>query len=237
MSNHLLSELAYTQLTEDWKKVLGEIFLRPEFAELSSFLEAEYSAGKMVFPDRKNLFRAFSLVRFEDVKVVLLGQDPYHGEGQANGLAFAVNDGLKTPPSLKNIFKELNADLNAYLGSKTSLEGWAQQGVLLLNTVLTVRAHEAFSHRGQGWEKFTEAVIKAMNNHPNPLVFILWGGPAQQKESLVTDKRHLILKAAHPSPLSAHRGFLGCRHFSTANSFLARTGREICWQKIDRSSE
>ena len=234
MTTHLLSELAGIQLTEDWKTVLGEVFCSPEMTHLSGFLENEYGRGEVVFPKPENIFRAFSLVPYKDVKVVILGQDPYHGEGQANGLAFAVNEGVRAPPSLKNIFKELNADLCSNIRPVTTLEGFAQQGVLLINTVLTVRANAAFSHRGRGWESFTENVISALNDHPVPLVFMLWGGPAQQKESLIRDKRHLVLKAAHPSPLSAHRGFLGCRHFSLANQFLAQTGREIRWQNIDR---
>lgn len=234
MSAHLLSELSDNQLAEDWKTVLGKVFQYPEIHKLSDFLEQEYRRGQSVFPDRENIFRAFSLVKYEDVKVVILGQDPYHGAGQANGLSFAVNAGVKPPPSLKNIFKELAADVCDNIRPATTLEGWARQGVLLLNTVLTVRANEAFSHRSRGWEIFSESVIRALNDHSEPIVFMLWGSPAQQKESLITEKRHLVLKAAHPSPLSAHRGFLGCRHFSLANRFLAQTGREIRWQNIDR---
>jgi uracil-DNA glycosylase len=234
MSQHLLANLCEKNLAEGWKKVLGKVFDFQEMFSLSAFLEQEYAAGRAVFPQQENIFRAFSLVDFADVKVVIVGQDPYHGAGQANGLAFAVNAGVKPPPSLRNILKELVSDVDNSCSQGTTLEGWAQQGVLLLNTVLTVRADEAFSHRGRGWEAFTENVIRALNNHPQPLVFILWGSPAQQKQSLITDTRHLVLKAAHPSPLSAHRGFFGCRHFSLANNFLNQTGRQIHWQNIDR---
>lgn len=234
MSNLTLDScVSANAVPSGWQRKLAHAFAASSLQNLKIFLHREADAGVVIYPDAAHVLRALRLVDYPDVKVVILGQDPYHGDGQANGLAFAVNPGVKPPPSLKNIFKEISADLGVHPPSGTSLEGWAKQGVLLLNSVLSVSAHEAFSHRGKGWEPFTESIVRALNEHPQPLVFMLWGAPAQQKEKLITNSRHLILKAAHPSPLSAHRGFLGCRHFSQANAFLAHSGRFIDWIQTD----
>jgi uracil-DNA glycosylase len=212
-----------------WKTAIGKAFESDAMRRLRLFLDSEKHAGAQVFPACEDVFRALQLVDLDDVRVVILGQDPYHGDGQANGLAFAVRSGIPIPPSLRNIFKEIASDFASPAPSGTTLEGWARQGVLLLNTVLTVRAHEAFSHRGKGWEELTDEVIRSLNARSRPIVFMLWGSPSQKKELLITNKQHLVLKAAHPSPLSAHRGFFGCRHFSMANSFLRSSGLEIDW--------
>ncbi|MEN9827068.1 MAG: hypothetical protein RI953_2813 [Pseudomonadota bacterium] len=217
------------QLGTGWKTAIGKTFESDAMRRLRFFLDSEKRAGAQVFPDCEDIFRSLQLVDLDDVRVVILGQDPYHGDGQANGLAFAVRSGIPIPPSLRNIFKELSSDFASTAPSGTTLEGWARQGVLLLNTVLTVRAHEAFSHRGKGWEELTDEVIRSLNARSRPIVFMLWGSPSQKKELLITNKHHLVLKAAHPSPLSAHRGFFGCRHFSKANSFLRSSGLEIDW--------
>ncbi|MBM3381969.1 MAG: uracil-DNA glycosylase [Betaproteobacteria bacterium] len=220
-------------LHPSWQPLLAAEFSEPYIEQLCEFLSNELVSGKTVFPPQDVLFRALQLISFLDVRVVVLGQDPYHGAGQANGLAFAVQSGLKIPPSLRNIFKEISSDLGCPLPQDSSLLGWARQGVLLLNTVLSVREDEAFSHRNRGWERFTEKVISVLNLHPQPLVFMLWGAPAQEKAALVDDSRHLVLRAPHPSPLSAHRGFLGCGHFSKANEFLKSAGRgQIDWQSV-----
>jgi len=217
-----------------WRSLLKEELSREYMLNLQTFLAEETARGATVFPDRENIFRAFAVTDYSKVRVVVLGQDPYHDVGQANGLSFAVKNGLKIPPSLRNIFKEIKNDLGCALPAASSLEGWAEQGVLLLNTVLTVRAHEAFSHRGRGWETFTEQVLKALNDRSDPVVFMLWGAPAQDKAKLITHPHHLILRAPHPSPLSAHRGFFGCRHFSLANEFLEKCGRgSINWLATD----
>lgn len=229
MNKDLLTHFV-SELPPGWYHLLESQIQSHHFASLCRFLSAEIELGAQVFPDSNHFLRAFKLTDYSQVKVVVVGQDPYHDVGQANGLAFAVDAGQKVPPSLRNIFKELASDLGAYAPQNTTLEGWAQQGVLLINSVLSVRAHEPFSHRGRGWEQFTERAISSLNDHPKPLVFLLWGAPAQEKARLITDARHLVLKAPHPSPLSAHRGFFGCRHFSTANSFLDKNGREpINW--------
>ena len=229
LSIHMLSEA----LGSTWQAPLGSEVSQPYMMKLLDFLVEEQNAGQVVYPSQNDIFRAFQQTPFPEVRVVVLGQDPYHGIGQANGLAFAVHPGLKTPPSLRNIFKELSTDLGCASPQETSLLGWARQGVLLVNTVLTVRAHQAFSHRGRGWEQFTEKVILTLNQHPLPLVFMLWGAPSQHKASLISDPRHLILQAPHPSPLSAHRGFFGCGHFSKANQFLMRVGRgTVDWQSV-----
>lgn len=221
-------------LPPGWRSRLQQELAQPYMKSLQNFIDDEWRRGERIFPESERFFRAFQLTEFEAVKVVVLGQDPYHDLGQANGLAFAVDKGMKTPPSLRNIFREISDDLDGVPPQSTTLEGWAQQGVLLLNTVLSVRAHQAFSHRGKGWEQFTERVIEHLNNHPQPLVFLLWGAPAQEKEKLLTNKQHLILKSPHPSPLSAYRGYFGCRHFSKANSFLEARGRgAIDWLAAD----
>jgi uracil-DNA glycosylase len=216
------------KLHESWKAALGAEFASPYMAELKSFLLAEREAGKRIFPAGSEWFRALDLTPLDKVRVVILGQDPYHGLGQAHGLCFSVRRGVPPPPSLVNIYKELKTDLGIERPRHGFLEHWAQQGVLLLNSVLTVEMSLAASHRGRGWERFTDAVIKAVNEKPEPVVFILWGSYAQKKAAFVDsiDKggHHLVLKAVHPSPLSAHNGFFGCRHFSKANAFLEERG-------------
>jgi uracil-DNA glycosylase len=191
---------------------------------LRRFLVAEKAAGKTIFPQSTDWFRALDLTPLPKVRVVILGQDPYHGPDQAHGLCFSVRPGVRPPPSLVNIFKELEADLGISRPRHGFLEYWAQQGVLLLNSVLTVEMGQAASHQRKGWEEFTDAVVRAVNDRPDPIIFLLWGAYAQKKASFVDTSRHLVLKAAHPSPLSAHNGFLGCRHFSKANSFLQSRG-------------
>jgi uracil-DNA glycosylase len=209
-------------LPPQWRALLASEAAAPYFKKLSQFLNSEYRKGAVVYPERKNILRAIQSLDYDDVKVVILGQDPYHGKGQAIGLSFAVPNSLaQKPPSLINIFKEIEADLNTkVLREKSDLTGWVQQGVLLLNTVLTVKANAAFSHRDQGWEIFTDKIISALNERKQPVIFLLWGSPAQKKSHLITNKKHFILTAPHPSPLSAHRGFMGCKHFSKANSIL-----------------
>lgn len=207
------------KIADDWYELLHEEFDKPYFAELMAFVRDEYSRAR-VFPQGANIFRAFDLCPVDQVRVVILGQDPYHGEGQANGLCFSVSEGVRFPPSLVNIFKEVAAE--GYMQSPDSgdLERWARQGVLLLNSVLTVRAHEAASHARRGWERFTDAVIAAINERRGGVVYMLWGSYAQRKAVIVDGGRNLILKAVHPSPLSAYRGFLGCGHFRAANDYL-----------------
>lgn len=229
---HYSTETFFGTLPSGWRKHIGDEFSKTYMQKLVSFLNAETSQGKTIFPEAKKTLRAFQFTDFDDVRVVILGQDPYHGVGQANGLAFAVNEGVKVPPSLRNILKEVSADLQSGTELKSHLEGWAQQGVLLLNTVLTVRAHEAFSHRKQGWERFTDSVISALREHPEPIVFLLWGAPAQQKAALLNGSKHAVFQAPHPSPLSAHRGFLGCGHFEQANAYLSSCNRgTIDWSR------
>ncbi len=217
--------------------------LQPEFdsdymKDLKAFLTAEKASGKHIFPRGDEWFRALDLTPPDAVRTVILGQDPYHGPGQAHGLCFSVKPGVRTPPSLINIYKELDADLGIPPARHGYLEHWAQQGVLLLNSVLTVRMGEAASHQGRGWERFTDAVIRVIAARPQPVVFLLWGSYAQKKAAFVDDVsrggRHLVLKAAHPSPLSAHNGFLGCRHFSKANAFLENQGQlPVDWKLPD----
>ncbi len=213
------------KLDESWRTPLLAEFQSPYMGQLKAFLEGEKAAGKRIFPKGGEYFRALDLTPLDKVKVVILGQDPYHGEGQAHGLCFSVRPGVRTPPSLVNIYKEMRADLGIEPARHGFLEHWAQQGVLLLNSVLTVEMARAASHQGQGWEKFTDAVIRLVNTKQEPCVFLLWGAYAQRKAGFVDASRHLVLKAAHPSPLSAHNGFLGCRHFSKANAFLEEKGR------------
>ena len=220
-------------ITNDWKNVLGAEFGKPYYKELYDKLRDEYSHTK-VFPDAKDMFNAFELTPYSKVKVVILGQDPYHNDGQAHGLCFSVKPGTDIPPSLKNIYKELETELGCRIPNNGYLTAWAQQGVLLLNTVLTVRAHQAFSHRGIGWEQFTDAVIESLNKADRPMVFMLWGRPAEQKMKMLDNPRHLILTAAHPSPLSASRGFFGCGHFTKCNEYLKANGLSpIDWQIPD----
>lgn len=216
------------RLEPAWRAVLGDEFASPYMADLRGFLVAERAAGKAIFPHARDWFRALDLTPPEAVRVVILGQDPYHGAGQAHGLCFSVPPGVQPPPSLRNIYRELRDDLGIDPPRHGFLESWARQGVLLLNSVLTVESARAASHRDRGWERFTDAVIAQVASKPQPVVFMLWGSYAQKKAAFVRDVsaggQHLVLKAAHPSPLSAHNGFLGCRHFSKANAFLAAHG-------------
>ena len=212
-----------------WLEPLKKEFEKPYFHELAEFVRKEYTKGK-VYPPPKEIFRAFDLCAFEDVKVVILGQDPYHGPKQANGMAFAVHEGLKNPPSLQNIFKELEGDLGRPARAGSNLEHWAKQGVLMLNATLTVRASQAGSHQKKGWEDFTDAVIQTVSEGKNHLVFILWGRYAQAKEALIDNEKHYIIKSPHPSPFSAHSGFFGSKPFSKANVYLEEHGLEtIDW--------
>lgn len=217
------------RIAEDWKEILFEEFSKPYFEELVSFVKHEYASGE-IFPAGRNIFRAFDKCPFDKLKVVIIGQDPYHGEGQANGLCFSVNEGTPFPPSLKNIFKEVSDDIGTPIPTSGELDRWAEQGVLLLNSVLTVRAHNAASHAGRGWERFTDAVVKAIAERKQGVVYMLWGSYAQRKGSIADSRQNLILHAVHPSPLSAYRGFFGCRHFSQANRYLVSIGKEpIVW--------
>ena len=211
-------------LPESWKAPLLPELEADYMARLEAFLLGEKAAGKQIFPDSEEWCRALELTPLEKVRVVILGQDPYHGPGQAHGLCFSVQPGVRPPPSLVNIYKELQTDLGISRPHHGFLEHWATQGVLLLNSVLTVEMTKAASHRGKGWEKFTDAVIRLVNAKADPVVFMLWGNYAQKKADFVDSGRHLVLKAAHPSPLSAHSGFLGCRHFSQCNAFLEGKG-------------
>lgn len=220
-----------SMLTNDWSLALKDEFNKPYYRDLYRFVKEEYST-KVVYPPADDIFNALHLTPLKDVKVLILGQDPYHNEHQAHGLSFSVlPDQKDIPPSLQNIYKELQEDLGCYIPNNGYLKKWADQGVLMLNTVLTVRAHEANSHQGRGWEKFTDAIIQAVNQKDEPVVYMLWGRPAQSKIPMLTNPKHLILKAPHPSPLSAYRGFFGCRHFSRCNEFLSQNGLEpIDWQ-------
>lgn len=214
-----------------WKEAIGEEKSLPYFQQILQFVQAERAAGKTVFPPQNEVFSAFSLTEFADVKVVILGQDPYHGFNQAHGLAFSVKPGIAPPPSLLNMYKELAADVGFQMPSHGYLVEWAKQGVLLLNTVLTVEQGKAHSHANIGWETFTDKVIAQLNQHREKLVFLLWGSHAQKKGQFINRNRHCVLTAPHPSPLSAHRGFLGCRHFSQTNDYLRSQGiAPIEWQ-------
>ncbi len=211
-------------LGNDWDEMLAEELAKDYYLQLRQFLKNEYSHQR-IYPSAYDIFNALKLTAYNDVKVVLLGQDPYHGAGQAQGLCFSVADGVRQPPSLQNIFKELNNDLGYAPPANGSLIKWAQNGVLLLNTVLTVREGQANSHKGKGWEQFTDRVIMLLNEREQPLVFLLWGANAKAKRELISNPSHLILQAAHPSPLSAASGFFGCRHFSRANEFCGNTAK------------
>ena len=212
-----------------WKRILADEFSKPYFEELVSFVKMEYASGT-VYPAGRDIFRAFDKCEFDNLKVVIIGQDPYHGPGQANGLCFSVNDGIAFPPSLQNIFKEVHSDIGTPIPISGNLVRWAEQGVLLLNAVLTVRAHNAASHAGRGWEQFTDAVVRAIAERKQGVVYMLWGSYAQKKGAIASPSSNLILKAVHPSPLSAYRGFFGCKHFSMANDYLESVGKEkIVW--------
>lgn len=220
-------------ITNDWLKGVGDEFYQSYYKELYQFIKSEYNKY-IVYPNAEDIFNAFHFTPLESVKVVILGQDPYHNEGQAHGLCFSVKPEVDIPPSLVNIYKELKDDLGYQIPNHGYLEKWARQGVLMLNTVLTVRAHQANSHQGKGWEKFTDAVIQAVNKQDRPIVFILWGNPARMKKSMLTNPKHLILEAPHPSPLSSFRGFFGSKPFSKSNTFLEENGIEpIDWQIQD----
>ncbi|CDB13995.1 MAG: uracil-DNA glycosylase [Eubacterium sp.] len=219
-----------SMITNDWLEPLSSEFRKGYYSQLYNFVKDEYSKT-VVYPPAEDIFNAFHFTPLKDVKVLLLGQDPYHNEHQAHGLSFSVQPGQDIPPSLVNIYKELHDDLGCYIPNNGYLKKWADQGVLLLNTVLTVRAHQANSHQGHGWEQFTDAVIQAVNAQDRPIVYMLWGAPARRKKAMLTNPKHLILEAPHPSPLSAYRGFFGCKHFSKANEFLKASGLEpIDWQ-------
>jgi len=209
----------------DWQDVLIEEFEKPYYQQLKAFLLEEYTHN-VIYPNKENLWNAFHVTSFEKVKVVILGQDPYHGVGQAHGLSFSVQDDVKIPPSLRNMLKELQSDLGCVLPKHGNLTKWAQQGVLLLNTVLTVRQGAAHSHKGQGWEQFSDAVIRKLSDRKKPIVFVLWGKPAQLKRALINTSRHVIIETAHPSPLSAYRGFFGSKPYSKINEHLIDLGHE-----------
>ncbi|WP_343250962.1 uracil-DNA glycosylase [Diplocloster hominis] len=217
-------------ISNDWLEPLAAEFKKPYYIQLHKTILNEYNTRR-IYPSADDLFNAFHLTPLHDVKVVILGQDPYHGNGQAHGLCFSVKPDVEIPPSLVNIYQELHDDCGCYIPNNGYLVKWAEQGVLLLNTVLTVRAHQANSHRGIGWEEFTDAAIRALNDQDRPIVFILWGRPAQSKKAMLNNPRHLILEAPHPSPLSASRGFFGSRPFSQTNAFLEKNGvQPIDWQ-------
>lgn len=218
-------------IDNDWLNYVQDEFKKPYYRELYKFVRQEYNT-RVIYPPADDIFNAFHFTPLSKVKVLILGQDPYHGEHQAHGLCFSVlPDQPELPPSLQNIYKELQEDLGCYIPNNGYLKKWADQGVLMLNTVLTVRAHQAGSHQGKGWEQFTDAIIEAVNAQDRPIVYLLWGKPARSKIPMLTNPKHLILKAPHPSPLSAYRGFFGCRHFSQTNDFLKSHGIEpIDWQ-------
>jgi uracil-DNA glycosylase len=222
-------------LNESWKAPLQTEFDAPYMAALKEFLVAEKAKGKRIFPKGSQWFHALDATSLEQVRVVILGQDPYHGEGQAHGLCFSVQPGVRPPPSLINIYKEMKSDLGLDPPSHGNLESWAEQGVLLLNSVLTVEAGIAASHQGKGWERFTDAVIRLVNELPRPVVFILWGSYAQKKAAFVDRTRHLVLTSAHPSPLSAHNGFFGSKPFSKTNEFLVAQGEKAINWALPRS--
>lgn len=218
-------------IENDWLSGISGEFRKPYYRDLYEFVKKEYSTA-VIYPPADDIFQALHLTPLSQVKVLILGQDPYHNAHQAHGLSFSVlPDQTELPPSLQNIYQELHEDLGCYIPDNGYLKKWAEQGVLLLNTVLTVRAHQANSHQGKGWEEFTDAIIRAVNGQDRPIVYMLWGRPAQRKAAMLNNPKHLILQAPHPSPLSAYRGFFGCRHFSQANDFLQKNGVEsIDWQ-------
>ncbi len=218
------------EISNDWLAVMKPEFSKPYYRKLYSFVKEEYQKS-VIYPPAQDIFNAMHLTPLADVKVLILGQDPYHNAHQAHGLSFSVLPDQEIPPSLVNIYKELESDLGCYVPNNGYLVKWAEQGVLLLNTVLTVRAHQANSHQNKGWEEFTDAIIRAVNDQDRPIVYMLWGRPAQTKRSMLNNPKHLVLTAPHPSPLSAYRGFFGCGHFSKANEFLKQNGVEaIDWQ-------
>lgn len=222
---------ANIQMHESWKTALKAEFEKPYFAELKRFLQAEKAAGKTIYPPGSLIFNAFNSTPFDQVRIVILGQDPYHGPGQAHGLCFSVQHGVKPPPSLVNIYKELQSDVGITLPTHGCLQSWTTQGVFLLNAILTVEANKPASHQKRGWEEFTNAAIQQLSLQREGLIFMLWGNFAQQKAALIDERKHTILKAPHPSPFSAHTGFLGCGHFSKANAILTARGESpVNWQ-------
>jgi len=221
------------RLTKNWLDIVGAEFDRPHMAQLEQFLQREKDAGRTIYPKRSEIFKALNSTPFSKIKVVIIGQDPYHGAGQAHGLCFSVPNGIARPPSLINIYKEIEAEYGIQMPRHGDLTGWAAQGVLLLNATLTVRQGSPGSHQCKGWEKFTDAIIRAVNEKRDHVVFLLWGSYAQKKGALIDRKKHRVLEAPHPSPLSAHRGFLGCGHFKKANDYLTQHGlKPVDWQKI-----
>ena len=217
-------------LANDWDNILKEEFNKKYYLELREFLKHEYKNG-LIFPDMHDIFNALKYTSYKDTKVVILGQDPYHDQGQAHGLAFSVKPNIPTPPSLLNIYKELNKELGLFIPNNGYLISWAKQGVLLLNTILTVKAHMANSHKNKGWEIFTDNIIRYLNKRDEPIIFVLWGSNARSKKDLIDTSKHYILEAPHPSPLSAHRGFFGCNHFEKINEILEKLNKEkINWQ-------
>ena len=224
-------------INNDWDTLLAGEFSSDYYLKLREFLKAEYFS-RPIYPPMNDIFNALKYTSYENTRVVILGQDPYHGYGQAHGLCFSVKEGVKFPPSLKNIFKELNTEYGIEEPKSGELIGWAKQGVLLLNTTLTVREGQPQSHKGQGWEILTDRIIEMLNNKSAPVVFILWGGNARAKKALITNPKHLVLESAHPSPLSAYAGFFGCNHFAKANEFLCANGLSpIEWDKINDYNE
>ena len=219
------------KLERSWKNVLADEFSKNYMIELNSFLQREFEQGKIIYPKHDDIFSAFNNTPFDQVKVVIIGQDPYHGPNQAHGACFSVRPGIKPPPSLKNIYKELHSDINFNIPSHGYLEHWSKQGVLLLNAVLTVEQGKAGSHHNKGWELFTDRIIDLLNSNLENIIFLLWGSPAQKKCKNIDASKHFILKAPHPSPLSAYRGFFGCKHFSKTNEILNKLGKSpINWQ-------
>ncbi|MGL4797876.1 MAG: uracil-DNA glycosylase [Cellulosilyticaceae bacterium] len=217
-------------LGNDWDSYLEDEFKKPYYLALRAFLKEEY-AEHTVYPPKEDIFNALRTTSYADTKVVILGQDPYHGPGQAHGMSFSVRPGIKTPPSLQNMYKELEMSLGCFIPNNGYLVPWAEQGVLLLNTVLTVRAHKAGSHQKKGWEMLTDRIISLLNEKEEPVIFLLWGSPAKKKEALLTNPKHIVLSTVHPSPLSAYRGFLGCDHFKKVNELLVEQGKvPIKWQ-------
>jgi uracil-DNA glycosylase len=229
-----MSQAAPIKLDQNWLDVIGGEFDQPYMKNLKKFLLQEKTAGRVIYPKGADIFNALNITPFEKVEVVILGQDPYHGPGQAHGLAFSVRAGIALPPSLVNIYKEIESEFAVKMPRQGDLTGWAKQGVLLLNATLTVQATLAGSHQGRGWETFTDAVIRALNDRGRHIVFMLWGSYAQKKGAFIDRKKHLVLEAPHPSPLSAHRGFLGCGHFKKANDYLRQHERKaVDWTQVE----
>ena len=217
-------------LINDWNEVLSDVMASEKFLKLKEFLTEEY-ANNVIYPTKENIFTALNLTSYKDVKVVIIGQDPYHEPNQAHGLAFSVLEGIKLPPSLKNIYKEIESDLGIVMSGTGNLTPWAEQGVLLLNNVLTVKAHEANSHKGAGWEFFTDKIVEKLNEREEQIIFVFWGNNAKSKQKLITNPNHVVLMGPHPSPLSAYHGFFGCKHFSKINEILkSNNKKEIDWK-------